>query len=362
MLKIKTHVLQNLVAKASIGASNNKMLPITSMLGISVNSTPENNSCLTLKTTDATNYLFVSDFIDATDSFEVVVPQEQFSKLVSKITTETISLEIDNGKLIVEGNGKYQIELPLNEEGELVKFPNPLKDLVLLDSRQVGLNSIKSVLLHNKPALATSTDVPCYTGYYMDKGQVITTDTYIMCGNEIGLFETPALLSRELVDLLDVFNSTEINIFETDNNILFTSDNCMVYGVKMQGIEEYQVEALKGLLEQDFPSMVKLSRNRLINSLDRLNLFVGKYDNNKIKLEFSKDGLVITSKAASGKELIEYSENSNFSEFTCYIDIEMMIAQLKAQECDIEEIWYGRENAIKLIDGDVTQVLALDEE
>lgn len=363
MLKVKTHVLQNLVAKASNGASNNKMLPITSMMLISVvPSLEEGKHNLTLATTDATNYLYVTDNVDATDTMQVVVPQEQFSKLVSKITTDTISLEIENGKLIVEGNGKYQLELPLDEEGNLVQFPNPLKNVLIPLDKKISLASIKSILLHNKPALSTSMDVPCYTGYYMDKSGVITTDTYIMCGNDLGLFEKPVLLSRELVDLLDVFTSDTIGVGEKDNYLIFSSPNCVVYGVKMQGIEEYQVEALRGLLEQDFPNMVKLSRNRLINSLDRLNLFVGRYDKNKIKLDFTKEGLVISSKAASGKECIEYSDASSFGEFTCYVDIEMMMAQLKAQECDIEELWYGRDNAIKLIDGDVTQVLALDEE
>ncbi len=361
MLKVRTHLLQSMVLKASKGASNNKMLPITGMMGIKV-VTEDDKSLLSLCTTDATNYLFISEPIDLTDDMEVVIPEEQFSKLVSKITTDTIGLELTKDKLVVTGNGTYGIELPLDELGNPVKFPNPLEKLTLTNSRTISLGSIKSILLHNKPSLAIERDVPCYTGYYMDASGVITTDTYTMCGNEIKLFEEPVLLSREMVDLLDIFTTDKIEVMEFGNNLVFASPGCIVYGAKMNGIEDYQVEALKGLLEQDFPCMVKVSRNRLINSLDRLNLFVGRYDKNKIKLDFTKDALVISSKANSGTETIEYNDKVNASEFYCYIDVEMFSTELKAQECDIVELWYGLPNAIKAVDGDVTQVIALDED
>ena len=361
MLKIRTHLLQSMVSKASRGASNNKMLPITGMMGIKV-STQDESSVLSLCTTDATNYLFISDNIDLSEELEVVVPEEQFSKLVSKITTDTIGIEVTEDKLVVTGNGTYNIELPLDELGNPVKFPNPLANVSLTNSKTISLTSIKSILLHNKPSLAVDLDVPCYTGYYMDNSGVITTDIYTMCGNELRLFDKPVLLSRELVDLLDIFTSPEIEVMEMADKLVFASSNCIVYGTKMSEIGDYQVEALKSLLEQDFPCMVKISRNRLINSLDRLNLFVGRYDKNKIKLDFTNDGLVISSKAVSGRESIEYLDKVNFKEFDCFIDIELLTTQLKAQECDSVELWFGIDNAIKMVDGDVTQVVALDED
>jgi DNA polymerase III sliding clamp (beta) subunit (PCNA family) len=358
MLKIKTHVLQNLVSKANAGAGNNKMLPITSMMCIN-----SSNGVLTLCTTDATNYLYVSENLeDKTYDLYVVVPQEQFSKLISRITTDYVTLDVVNGVLDVKGNGIYHIELPLDESGNLITYPDPVKGIDLVSDKSISLGSIKSVLLHNKPSLSTEMDVPCYTGYYMDNSGVISTDTYTMCGNDLKLFDEPVLLSRELVDLLNVFVSDSINILDLGSNLVFFSPSCVVYGAKMKEIGDYQVEALKGLLEQDFPYMVLLPRVELINSLDRLNLFVGKYDKNKIKLSF-KDKLIITSKNVSGLEEVEYSRAVTvIGDFECYIDVDMLSTQLRAQEGDVIELYYGKDNAIKMVDGDVTLVLALDEE
>ena len=55
MLKVKTKTLQEMTQKAMKGASNNKILPLTSMLAIELK-----NNVLTLTTTDFSNYLEIS--------------------------------------------------------------------------------------------------------------------------------------------------------------------------------------------------------------------------------------------------------------------------------------------------------------
>ena len=52
---IKTTTLQEMIAKAIKGASNNKLIPLTSLMAIEVK-----DKVLTLTTTDATNYLYIT--------------------------------------------------------------------------------------------------------------------------------------------------------------------------------------------------------------------------------------------------------------------------------------------------------------
>ena len=52
-LKIKTLVLQETLSKASKGCGNNKMLPITSLICLSLS-----DGTLTMQTTDSTNYMY----------------------------------------------------------------------------------------------------------------------------------------------------------------------------------------------------------------------------------------------------------------------------------------------------------------
>ena len=98
-LTLKTLKLQEMVSKAIKGASNNKMIPITSLMAIQWQ-----DGVLTLITTDAANTLKIIDKVEG-EEFYVVVQTELFSKLVAKTTTETITLTLKESSLEVKGNG-----------------------------------------------------------------------------------------------------------------------------------------------------------------------------------------------------------------------------------------------------------------
>ena len=78
---IGTELMKDVVARAIKGAGNNKLIPITSMMCIQLK-----DGELTVITTDATNYLYIKEQHVAGDDFYVVVDENQFAKLVSKMT------------------------------------------------------------------------------------------------------------------------------------------------------------------------------------------------------------------------------------------------------------------------------------
>ena len=79
-------------------------------------------------------------------------------------------------------------------------------------------------------------------------------------------------------------------------------------------------------------------------------------------MTFTKDGLQVSSKASSGVELLPYIESENFKDYMCYIDIEMLASQIKGQSSDVVDLYYGNETAIKMVDGKLTQLVALLED
>lgn len=356
-LTISTSTLQSMVAKAMKGASCNKMIPLTGLMAIELA-----DHTLTLTTTDATNYLYVREFKVEGDDFYVVIQAEMFAKLVSKMTCERVSLELKDNTLMVTGNGKYSIELPLDEEGELIKYPNPLTTYGPGGAEgRIHLSTVKLILSTAKAALATTLEVPCYTGYYVGN-KVVATDTYKICGIDVKLWDEPALISPEMMSLLDIFTDEHIAVCRKGNVMVFESANCTVYGTLMDSIDDYQIEAIDGLLEQDFESSCKLTKSALLQLLDRLALFVSPYDKNGVYLTFTRDGLQIESKQANSVETIPYAESNNFHPFTCCVDIEMLHSQVKANTGDGITLYYGDESAIKIADGNVTQVIALLED
>lgn len=357
-LTIKTDIFKEMVSRSIKGASQNKLIPLTGLMAIQLK-----DNCLTLVTTDATNYLYIKQDNVVGDEFYVVVQTEQFSKLIGKLTCETITLVVNDNVLVVKGNGEYKIEIPMDEEGNNIVFPDPASNTEdFTYSKTVKLATIKMILNTIKPSLAVTMEIPVYTRYYIGE-RVIATDTFKMASVGIDLFNTePMLISAEMMNLMDVMTCEDVKFSRKDNILLFETPDCIVYGYAMEGVEDYQVDAITTLINEEFKSKCKLDRNALLCILDRLSLFVSKYDNKAVVLTFTEAGVDISSKTNSGVETLTYIESENFEPFTCQVDIEMLTTQLKAKVGDTFNLQYGSDRNLKIADGNLTQIIALLEE
>ena len=361
---INTAVFQNMVAKSAKGAGMNNDIGMTQYMAIQLK-----DNELTLITTDDSNYLYVKEDKVSGDDFYVVVPVDKFSKLVSRTTTENITLEMNESaskeldSLTFKGNGTFHIELPYDEDGELVEFPDPIESDATSDwsTTQVNLSTIRLILSTAKPSLLVGKkDIP-YSGYYMGD-RIVATDTFKMCGIDIKIFDEPKLISSNFVDLLEVMTQEDIKVKYNDDTIIFCTDNVIVYGAVKEGIGDYKISAISALLDESFPSACKIEKSPLLQLLERLSLFVETFDKNGVYLTFTKDGLLVSSKKDSAEELIPYRESENFKDFTCCADIDLLKGQIKAYPSDIIEILYGKESSLKFTVGNTKQVMALSDD
>lgn len=356
-LTVDAQVLKEMVSRVVKGASNNKLIPITSLMKIECS-----NKLFELVTTDATNYLYITSDKIVGDDFYAVVPVDIFSKLISKITSENVVLEIKMGVLHVKANGNYSIELPLDENGQPIKYPDPMDsiDLSTAQEKIINRSTVEVILETVKPALAVTLENPCYTGYYVGD-KIVATDTYKIASMDVDLFGKAIsyLISPELMDLLAVMKDEKITVYLHDNDIVFSTTDCTIIGKVMEGIDEYAIDAISELVDTEFDSYCKIPKSALLQLLDRLSLFIGTYDKNAVRLTFANDGLQVESKASSGVEIIEYVDSKNFKNFTCLIDIQMLINEVKSVSNDVIELYYGEDNAIKIVDGNITIIIAL---
>lgn len=360
-LTINTATFQNMVAKAVKGAGMNNDLFITQLMSISLS-----DNRLTLTTTDNNNYLYIRQDKVAGDDFNVVVAVDKFSKLISKLTCQEVTLEVSEGKegeldkLTVKGNGKYVLELPYDENGELIEFADPLSGTTddFYSSGEIQLSTVRHILNTAKAALLVGKDDMCYSDYYCGD-RVVATDTYKICGIDVKIFDEPKLISPQLMDLLDVMSSENITIRYKDDVVIFETSEVDIYGVVDEGIETYQIDAISGLIDEQFPSSCKIEKAPLLQMLDRLSLFVDTFDKNSVYLTFTRDGLMVSSKQDSGSEIIPYKESTDFTDYTCCLDIDLFKTQVKAYQDDVIELLYGKENSIKLTCGNTKQIIAL---
>ena len=359
-VSIKTVKLQEMVGKAIKGAGNNKVIPITQMMCVKLE-----EGVLTLITTDATNTLYIRENGVIGTDFYAVVPVDQFSRLISRITSEDINLRINGTALEVNGNGKYQIPLQYDENDMVVAYPDPLSgfDMENSDDEQIESSVVSKILSCIKPALATTLENPFYTGYYVGDS-VVATDRFLINRLDVALLDEPRLISSQVMDLLSVMTQDTINVNMKDDIMVFATPDCVVYGHDLEGIEEYSIEDIQAFIELDFQTHCQLPKNELLQLLDRLSLFVTDYDKGGIFLTFTEQGLQVTSKASTGVEVVPYKEITDFEEFTCCMDLTCFIKELKAYSGDVVNIYYDTSNAaaIELQDGDVLQVIGLLQE
>ena len=357
-MKIQTKLLQEMVSKAIKGASNNKMIPITNLLGIDVSG--EN---ITLMATDGSNQLRIKAKVDydpmyGPQNFYTIINADTFSKLVGKTTTEFVTLTNNENYLEVKGNGTYKIEIPVNEDGEIIKFPMFSVDTT--ESKQLSIMKLKNILSTAKVSIAQTMEVPCLTGYYI-ADKVATTNREMMCGINQKILDNPVLISSEMAELLQILDGDYVDLFQENNKLLFKTENVIIYGKQLEGLDIYPVKALDNLMSLSYDNIVKVNKQDLLNVLDRMSIFVTDYDKNGVFLSFIEDGLQLTSQKSNASEILEIDRDANkeFVPFNCLIDIEMLKSQVQINSTDIVEIHYGQEKSIKIVDGNTTMIICL---
>lgn len=345
---------QDMVARATKGASENKLLPITSMMCIQLE-----NNVLKLTTTDTANTLVIMSPKIEGDDMYVVVPVKQFSGLIAKTTSDSIKLVVKGDKLEVHGNGVHSIELPTDEDG-VIQFPK-FSFEKQGEGNIINLSSIKDILSINKACVAKTIDTPCLCGYYLGD-QVITTDEQTICFNDMKLTDVDYLVSPEMMELLSLSKQEKITWWYKDGFFLFETEDLILHGAEHDGKENFPAEEIMSYLDTEFTSHCKLSKLALQGTIDRLALFIEPYDKNGAYLTFTKDGVKVTSKKSSSDEIIPYMESHSFNAFVCCVDIPMLKGLIDANPGESIELWYGNESCMKITSNKITQVIALLED
>lgn len=356
-MKVQTEQFKELVAKATQGASNDKLIPITQLIGIK-----KSGSYIMLTTTDATNYLYVYGDANAIEKdMYVTVYVEQFAKLISRITSKEIEFNIKNDTLEIIGNGEYTLELPLDENGELIKYPDPYHekyaDATPSFSGKIAMSEVKTIIDSVRPSLANTDELPIIKNYYVGD-DVVATNRYKIASFDNKMCDQNLIISSQLMDLLSNMTS-DIQYSIAKDHMVFSSDNMKVYSKGIEDVEEYPIDAIRNLIEQPFKSVCKVNKNDFIALLERIALFVGKYDDKAIRLYFEKNGIRVSNKNRKSNEILDYIDSKNYKAYDCIIDIDLLLTQLKAYASDAVELHYNNEGAIKLVDGAITQIVAL---
>lgn len=359
-LKLQTSVVKTLTSKVVKGMGNNKMLPITEMIGINIE-----DNVLSFISTDGKNTVQSHYKLEEpAEDISFAINGNSFAKLVQKTTTESVTLSIEEDKLTFKGNGTYKFSLTLDEEGEVVKI-DPIKinkeefegDAV----QEITTRNLKDAYNINKSSIAITNEYPAYTGFYFDESGVITTNSLKICFFKQPLFKNKLLLKPSFVSLFSLLDGEKVKVYQTSSEIFIVSDDVTLKSEKMIEIEDFPVDNIKPFLENEMPYNVKLNKQALLNLLERISVFVSPFDKNSIKLDFLKEGLRVWTLDGVNNEIIPYVNADKFSEASLLVDV-INFKELVSSNPDVElTLTYGSPNAMKLTFGNVTQVIALQD-
>jgi DNA polymerase III sliding clamp (beta) subunit (PCNA family) len=358
-MKLKTEVMKELVAKVSVGIGGNKLIPITELLGIKVA-----DGVLTLETTDVNNYVFAISKVDGVEDFEAVVYAEKFSKLVGKLTSEYVELNLVDGNLVVTGNGTYTIDLPLDENGSMIQYPDPRVSADDETEYNITIEDICTAIQIAKPSLATTLERPVLTNYYVGDS-LFATNGITVTEYKKKFTEKPILVSAKLMDIIGSITDKTAKMFVSKGYIRVEADGFVVHSIVADSADEYATEAVQKFVSTEFSNCCKVRKADIMLAIDRIALFVDKYDNSAIRLVFDKDAVVVSNVKSGSSESVEYTEHKGskkkFEPTEVYINSQMLLEQLKAFIGEVVTINYGTDFAISLSSENTIQIVSLME-
>lgn len=355
-VSIPTEVLQDLVGRVVNGSSLKPQLPLTCLLHLTLE-----NKILTVTSTDDVNIMSSSAEIDTPDTLNIIVDAKQFSSLVSKITTNTIKLSVNGDVLTVEGNGKYDFNLTLEQDGTPISFPATY-EYKEGTPNHITKENLKTILTMNKGCKSKQMDGSCLYDYYTDEERVLTTDTFKACNNKIKLFNSPVGVMSSTMDLVPyITDDTGVNIVKNGNDIIFYSTKGILIGKAITD-EELNSFPTKELLESfndNLPYVCIVNRTLFVNALDRLCLFTDPYDDNKITITFTNKNMIM--KTTNNNETLMYLQDISSEPIEKVVDVDALLLKDSLSSCLIERLTFkfGSDNGVQIQCDSVDLLLGL---
>ena len=294
--------------------------------------------CLFLNVTNKEYYASVKFELDHEEEFHATVNATLFLKLIAAVTSETIELISHDNYITVKANGNYRIPL-IFENDKLMELP-----IISIDNKTVEMNIssdiLESILNYNTKELAIgSLAKPVQKMFYVDQEGCITFTTGA-CVNTFKL-EKPIriLLNSRLVKLFKLFKGSLVRfalgydpISETiiQTKVSFATDKIRltaITGCDDSLLNQVPVAAIRNRANKAYPHSVVLSKDALVEAVNRLLLFSAGYGSKEnVKpyslFEFEQDKVTIYDSNKENVEVLKYSNNAVLEEpYTMTLDL-----------------------------------------
>lgn len=263
----------------------------------------------------------------------VVVSAKYLSELVRKLPNN-INLKMTNNHLVTIQSGEIITKLNGLDAEEYPNLPTINQNNKITLSSEKLIDIIKQTVF----AVSKSEARPVLTGvnFSFKQNELICVATnshrLALSKNKLensitGSFIVP---SSSLNELIKLFSSaqTMVEIYTTDNYILFKTDTVSLYSRLIEG----NFPNISSLMSQVAKTVIFLDTRKLLEGIDRANLFASEWRNNNINLTIQDKKLKIASNSTEvGKieETQRINEISGEEELNVTLDGSFLVDALK---------------------------------
>lgn len=322
-ITLKTEELSNVCSKILSAVDSNGLSEITETVELILK-----NNNLYLQVTNREYFIRIKLSTNIQEEFHATVHAELFLKLISKITTELVTLDTTDKSLIISGNGKY--ELPLVYSGiEILRLPEiPINNVT--NNFNINGAILNSISVHNSKQLMMGNIVnPIQSLYYVDKEGAITFTTGA-CVNKFSLEkDVKILLNAKLVKLFKLFKSESVEFTigqdQISQEIIQTKVRFKTSDIELTAIlpmndnavSKVPVQAIRDRAFKDYDYTVVINRLELLQAINRLFIFStnsSAIDRTFGIFEFTSDNVIIKDINKVNSEVVKYSNSIAMSE------------------------------------------------
>ena len=327
-----------------------------------------NGTVLNLNVTNKEYYVTVHFDLNEETNFKAAVDAKLFLSLISKITSDTIEITVEENFIKIKGNGDYKLPMIYNN-GELMSLPT-IDIQNVTNDMNIDSQILQSILVYNSKELQRGIAAkPVQKYYYVDEHGAITF-TSGACVNNFTL-EKPIkiLLSDKVVKLFKLFKDDVAVKFEIGQDqvtedmiqtkVRFSTDK-VVLTAKLSDsslVSSVPVSAIRGMATKDYTYSAVVNKTALLQALGRLMLF-NNGSKNYGKFEFTKDNVTISDWSSDNKEVVQFSnEVANLESYTALLNTDNLSLIINGCDEDYITICFGDGRAFCCVQPTVTDII-----
>ena len=331
MITLKTEDVNSVCSKILYAVDNNGS-DVTEILELVLK-----NNTLYMQVTNREYFVRIKLATGDNEDFNATVNAELFLKLVQKMTTELINLEIEGNSLVISGNGRYK--LPLIYDGDKLLNLKEIDINNVITTFNIDGSILNSISVYNSKQIDNDVKNQLMTYYYIDSDGAITF-TSGACVNDFKLEEDiKLLLNHKLVRLFKLFKDSKVEFTFGEDDLTQTLKQKKVKLVSEDGdieltsilpssdsdLNKFPAKVIRDRVNDDYDYFITINRVEFLQAINRLLIFSERnsaFDSHIGQFEFKPDRVIIyDSKKISNEEIFYSNSTAIANDYNAKIDL-----------------------------------------